>query len=110
MGITVFLDGFTEEEVRELNIRRAYALLGITEDDIRRHEEERAAEELRNKIAAEQDRAEYEAQWRQEYEEFKQRIRDAKLGKNDLKPNNHWLKIRRFCFRLTQEIFDLVEV
>lgn len=102
----IVFDGISPEELDDIidriNFHRGFG------PDPAKCREEQAASELRAKIAKEQEEAARKAQLEEEYEEFKRLVRASKHGGNDLKPNGGWLKIRRFCFQLTPEIFELV--
>ena len=105
MPMIVAFDNITPDELNAI-IDKINARRGFVDE---KAEAARAAAALRTKIAKEE-LATDAREWRKEYEEFKELVREAKRGKNDLKPTGGWIKIRRFCFELTKEIFDIVEV
>ena len=88
--------------------------------------EQRAAEELRRKTEAEAKAkahaeaaakreaeaaaraAAHKAEVEAEFHEFEERVREAKAGHNDLTPNGCFLKIRKYAFRMTPEIWEQI--
>ena len=99
--LTITFDGITEKELDDIidkvNNRQGARHALIDKDE----EIELLA------LAAAKKKAE-EAQRKQELNEFLQAVREAKAGKNDLKPNGGYLKIGRFAFQMTQDVWDHV--
>ena len=66
------------------------------------------AEAAAKKAAFEAELARERHEWSLEYNECKRRIAESLLGHGDLKPNGHFLKIRKYCFQLTEDLFAVV--
>jgi hypothetical protein len=98
----ITFDGITDEALDAIidrfnNAHHAKSPFGISREEaaaLARHDAERKAEK---------DRA-----IKEELKKFKELIHEAKAGKNDLKPNGGYIKINRFAFQMTQEVWDQI--
>jgi hypothetical protein len=99
--ITITFDGITEKELNDII------------DKVNNHNGARHAlmdkdEEVELMALALAKKKAEEAQRKQELDEFLQLVREAKAGRSDLKPNGGYLKIGRFAFQMTQDVWDHV--
>lgn len=77
---------------------------------VEREAREKAEAEAKAKAEAERAIAEAakNAEIAAELEEFKQWVREAKAGHNDLRPDGGYLKIGKYAFKMTPEVWAAV--
>ena len=98
MGIQIYLDKMTEEEVFAHNVARAFALLGVDPAELdRKAEERRRAEVEAAKAEAEAKKAETERKFRAALAKAKTIINRP----NDIRPGS-MIGVDGFCFSVDQ--------